>query len=64
MDQITVKILQDGTLKITTDKISPPNHVNAEKLLNDIAKELGGKQERVRRATGAAAVQQNKQQQK
>lgn len=60
-DSIQIEILPDGTLKVTTDKVSPANHLNAESLLGDIAKECGGKTERTKRATGAAAVQQNKQ---
>lgn len=62
-DSIQIEVLADGTLKITTDKVSGPNHISAEALLSDIAKECGGKTERQKRNTGAAAVQQNKQQQ-
>lgn len=32
-DVIEVEIMPDGSIKITTDPISDPNHTNAEKLL-------------------------------
>lgn len=41
-DSMTIEILPDGTLKITTDKISAPNHANAEQFLRDTAKLMGG----------------------
>ena len=36
-DTIEVEVLPDGSIKITTDPISAPNHTNAEKLLRAIA---------------------------
>lgn len=41
-DILKCTILESGTVKIETDAISGPNHVNAEKALAWIAKELGG----------------------
>lgn len=32
-DNIEVEILPDGSIKITTDPVSPQNHTSAEKLL-------------------------------
>jgi hypothetical protein len=48
-DIINVEILEDGTLKMTTDKISMPNHAGAEALFREIITAMGGKAERVRR---------------
>ena len=36
MDSITVEVLDDGRIKVTTDPISPANHTSAEKLLQAI----------------------------
>ena len=49
MDIIKVKILDDGTLKVETDKVSGPNHTNAEGLLREMTKAMGGDVERVRK---------------
>jgi hypothetical protein len=46
-DKMTVTILKDGTVKISTDEISLPNHGNAEMLLGDIAARMGGEVDRV-----------------
>jgi len=43
MDEITIEILEDGTLRITTDKIGDVNHINAESLLKFIKERMGGK---------------------
>lgn len=42
-DEIQIEILEDGTVKFTTDKISGVNHVSADELLAEIDKLLGGK---------------------
>lgn len=49
MDNITCTILEDGTVRVDTDKISGPNHSNAEAALQFLAKELGGDVHRVSR---------------
>ena len=49
-DQIEFEVLADGTLKITTGKISGPNHGNAESLLKEIRKEMGGEVKRVKKS--------------
>jgi hypothetical protein len=48
-DAILIEILEDGTIKITTDPISGPNHMSAEALLRLIAQEAGGTTTRARR---------------
>jgi hypothetical protein len=46
MNNITATILDSGTVRIDTDKISGPAHASAEACLLWIAKELGGDVER------------------
>lgn len=41
-DDIQIEILDDGTVKITTDPISAANHVNADAFLAALGKMLGG----------------------
>jgi len=41
-DKIKVTILEDGTIKVDTDKISGPNHVNAEGFIREMFKLAGG----------------------
>lgn len=41
-DEITIEVLEDGTLRITTDKIGDVNHINAESLLKFIKSAMGG----------------------
>jgi hypothetical protein len=41
-DTIKIEILDDGRLKITTDKVSAANHTDAEHLLDHIQKACGG----------------------
>lgn len=49
-DVIQVEILEDGTLKFTTDPISGSNHANAEEALRFIARMAGGETTRVKRS--------------
>lgn len=49
-DTITIEILEDGTIKMSTDKISAANHGGAEMLIREMAKEAGGKETRIRKA--------------
>ena len=49
-DNIEIEFLPDGSLKISTDKVSAPNHSNAEKFLLDLARGMGGKTTRTRKA--------------
>lgn len=41
-DAIKITILDDGTIKMETDIISGPNHVNAEQFLAQIGRLAGG----------------------
>lgn len=41
-DKIEVEILDDGSLKITTGKISAANHGGAEILIRELIKSAGG----------------------
>lgn len=41
-DQIKITILDDGTIKVETDKISGPNHLNSEQFLREMSKLAGG----------------------
>jgi hypothetical protein len=52
MDAITIEILEDGTLKITTDAVSGANHLNAEKLMASTVAAMGGEVKRERRKEG------------
>lgn len=51
-DEIEIEILEDGTIKISTDKISDANHVNAEQFIRAIAEELGADVTTTRKRTG------------
>jgi hypothetical protein len=48
-DNMRIEILEDGTIKVTTDPISGPNHVNAEGFLREMARLAGGETTRVKR---------------
>jgi len=54
-DTIQIEILDDGTIKVTTDPISGPNHVNAEQFLRFIATLAGGETTRTRRVHASLA---------
>ena len=41
-DKIKITILEDGTIKVATDKVSGANHVNAEGFLREMFKLAGG----------------------
>ena len=49
IDKMKIQILADGTIRVTTDPISPANHMNAEQLLTNIARLAGGETTRERR---------------
>ena len=55
-DIIEVEILADGTFKITTDKISMPNHTNAEGMLRSLCRRAGGVVKRARRYVMGASL--------
>ena len=51
-DVMEIEILEDGTIKTTTDPISGANHANAEQFLRFMGQMTGGEQTRVRKGTG------------
>jgi hypothetical protein len=42
-DKIEIEILEDGTIKVSTDSISPANHLSADQFLKEIERLAGGK---------------------
>ena len=50
MDRATITILEDGTIKIETDKVSAANHVNAEGFIREVFRLAGGVGRRVFKA--------------
>lgn len=57
-DQVAITILEDGTIKMETDKISGPNHLSAENFLREVSKLAGGETTTRKRQ---AVIQQNQQ---
>ena len=49
IDRFTIEILEDGTIKTTTDAVSAANHDNAEQFLRAMAQLAGGETKRERR---------------
>lgn len=49
IDRFTIEILDDGTIKTTTDAVSAANHDNAEQFLRAMAHLAGGETKRERR---------------
>jgi hypothetical protein len=49
-DKIDIEILDDGTLKISTDKVSMPNHAGAEALIREMVKAMGGEVKRTKKS--------------
>jgi hypothetical protein len=49
-DTLEIEILDDGTIKTITNKVSGANHSNAEQFLRHMAALAGGTVERVKRA--------------
>lgn len=50
MDTMDIEILEDGTIKTSTDKISLPNHGGAEMLIRELVKAAGGEATRKQKA--------------
>lgn len=48
-DTMDIEILPDGTIKVTTGRISMANHMTAEALLRNLAQAAGGAQDRKHR---------------
>ncbi len=57
MDAMTITILDDGTIKVETDKVSQANHMTAEAFLRNVALAGGAPQQRKHKhgVLGAAA---------
>jgi hypothetical protein len=51
-DVLDLEILPDGTIRVTTPKISAANHKSADEFLALLAKECGGPVTRTKRAYG------------
>jgi hypothetical protein len=49
IDKLVIEILEDGTIKTTTDDIAAANHDNAEQFLRAMARLTGGETTRRRR---------------
>ena len=41
-DTLIIDILEDGTIRVETDQISPANHLNADQFLKFLAELAGG----------------------
>ncbi len=52
VDKLVIEILEDGTIKTTTDEVGSANHDNAEQFLRAMAKLAGGETTRRRRTDG------------
>ena len=50
MDKIEIEILDDGSIKISTDAISMANHGGAEMLIRETIKLAGGEANRKQKA--------------
>ena len=59
MDRIEVEILANGSIKVTTDKISGANHTSADAVLRAVATMMGGPVTRKRRIDINAAVHEH-----
>lgn len=51
-DTLRMTILEDGTIRTDTDRVSAPNHQSAEAFLSDITRAMGGEATRTRKAHG------------
>ena len=51
-DMLDIEILADGTIKVSSDEISGPNHLNAEQFLKFLSQKLGGQVDRTRKTQG------------
>jgi len=48
-DEMSIEILEDGTIKTTTNPVSAANHANAEAFLQFVARMAGGETVREKR---------------
>lgn len=59
MDKLRIEILDDGTIRTTTDNVSAANHANAEAFLRYLAELAGGSTTRTRRAETATQAREH-----
>jgi len=52
-DEIIFEILEDGTIKMSTNKISAANHLSAGQLLEQVQRLAGGPTTRESKRTGS-----------
>ena len=53
-DELLFEILEDGTIKMTSDQVGPANHKSADELLTFLAKLAGGDRTISKRREGHA----------
>ena len=53
-DSIQITILQDGTIRVSTDEVGQANHLSAEKFLEAMARLAGGESELQRKGRAHA----------
>ncbi len=41
-DEMKIEILEDGTIKVSTSKVSAANHMNADKFIAEMQRLCGG----------------------
>jgi hypothetical protein len=51
-DIMEIEVLEDGTVSVTTDKISGTNHYSADEFMNELADVLGGGRKTTKRKEG------------
>ena len=51
-DTLEIEILADGTIKVTTDSISPANHLSADQFLKFLADMTGGETTKTKNRRG------------
>lgn len=56
MDTMNIEVLEDGSLKIITDAISPANHMTAEAFMRNVQTACGGQQERKHKSGMLGAI--------
>ena len=59
MDTMKIEILEDGTIRIETDRISAINHTTAEALMRNVAMAAGGQQHRKHKGGLVGAMAHN-----
>lgn len=55
-DVMEIEVLEDGTVSVTTDKISGTNHYSADELLKELGDLMGGDRKTTKRKEGVGHV--------